>query len=190
MADDFDRIVGALDRFDESRLLAVCYFCVGAVSPVVHKWGARETTAAFDEIVDIFGVGDEKILNENYLAKLESLPESEQDDSHKPAYYVMRAIGVASYCVGASSDRTRLDRTKSACVSVFNLARDFDFECKDDCDAAVVTACCTLELDAVVKLLSGSMDDSQARRLARNHSNALAKAFDDALPGVVRNHNW
>ena len=164
------------------------------MSPIINEWGSKEARIACRDVLDVLTEGRHQIENaSDMILRLESLPESSEDDSQTASYYVMRAVGVLYYCVGAIAAETPIEHTQSACFSLLDLARDVSFVCSEvsqNTRSSDVTEMYTSTLVSTIELLDASSLDSEGLSAVQNFARNLAKTFEDALPSVAQVHGW
>src|SRR5215470_14670523 len=93
-----EEITGALGELDRWQCVCVAAGCVEHVAPLVRRLGTTVTKERFEQYLSrVWEAARERAGGADIVearAAVEELSESSTDDSHRPAYYVMRAIGV------------------------------------------------------------------------------------------------
>jgi hypothetical protein len=108
-----------MQTLDQWQSAAVAIMCATSLTPIVNRFAKPRTRRVFDEGLRAVwrSVSEQQadVQACDVRAELDTLPESECDDSNTPEYDVMVAIGVLAYALDALVKEDWLGSVKYAC---------------------------------------------------------------------------
>lgn len=109
--------------------------CIAAserVWPVIDRLALKRTATSCRQILDELWASAATMSfdpkhQSSLVAFIKSFPESAEDDSHKPSFYAMRAIGILWHAVKSTDIRMAHQELRGVVAELLGFTADLDF---------------------------------------------------------------
>jgi hypothetical protein len=186
-------LASRLVSFARPQIAAFAAACATRIAPVFESF-ARTYTGRYDEWVSQLWACipplDDKL--HELERQVTSAPEANVDDSLRPDYYAMRALGVILHAIRVLLDEDAVQQATWCSEEAISILRDFDYILETPADSAGSLA--TLERRAQEAWLdgletaqqgTGRPDDVEKARAAE-----VFKRLKEVPAEIAKAHDW
>lgn len=198
-------IAAAVAQLDRWKRAALATMCAASISPIIERFAQAATKRAVQRAVTalwqsaLYCATDPDVTAARAL--LDSLPESDCDDSNVPAHNVMAALGVVAYALDVLAQQDSGSSTILACTEAASRYAGYDHALThgnqikkiDPRSPPAPARLESLQIDSQCKWAECLRNVALSRRTIeqmRAAATTLARELDDALTIYAARRGW